>query len=149
MIRALGLIYSQFGSIQVLKSSPIPQTSNWSRFFLLFLTANRLLQTQSLGNMREKLIVPKSSCSNKITLKPKQILIDPSSVSCSNTYFTRGAIHIEHIYGSVIITIASQNIYNSCSLALIWQCNFKAFVCKKISDIGLKVNNLEGNFLKL
>ena len=35
--------YNQFGIIQILQKSPIPQTSNWSgTFFLLFLTANRL-----------------------------------------------------------------------------------------------------------
>ena len=35
-------MYNQFGIIQVLPRSPIPQTSNWPGTFLLFLTANRL-----------------------------------------------------------------------------------------------------------
>ena len=43
---SFGLIYNQFGIIQVLQSSPIPQTSTKlvRNFLLLFLTANRLQQ---------------------------------------------------------------------------------------------------------
>ena len=32
-MESLGLIYNQFGIIQVLQRSPIPQTSNWSGTF--------------------------------------------------------------------------------------------------------------------
>ena len=39
---SLGLINNQFGTIQVLRRSSIPQTSNWSGTFLLFPTSNRL-----------------------------------------------------------------------------------------------------------
>ena len=33
MLFSLGIIYNQFGIIQVLQRSPIPQTSNWSGTF--------------------------------------------------------------------------------------------------------------------
>ena len=47
MIRTITLTYNQFGIIQVLQSSPIPQTSNWSgTFFAISYSKPALVSTR-------------------------------------------------------------------------------------------------------
>jgi hypothetical protein len=47
---SLGLIYNQFGIIQVLQMSHIPQTNNWSRTLFLAVSYRKL----ALKHQREK-----------------------------------------------------------------------------------------------
>ena len=91
-VESLGLIYNQFGIIQVLQRFPILPTSNWSgTFFLLFFTANRLSDLTVLINILCKqvstcvLIVAQSSHTHK------QISSQQSNMTAFNSEtLTRG-----------------------------------------------------------